>query len=596
MSYKQNPIKLDKEGYVDGTQMNLFSNFHSLTPRYQRDLLKGWAGRFRILIMPNIDESPYRALYSELPGRPNTPVNWILGALILKAIKQIPTDDDLREKFCYDMAFKYAIACEDYIGAPFSDNVFTDFRNRCILHYLKTGVDLIHGTFVTLRESLEKLMEINPSFIRMDSTMVEADIREMNRLALLYTNNALMLEAITGLKIHQKMSKTKTVKSKLDIIEGQICIIELSDAEKEADEKARESVKRVRTQKMEDARALLPKTLHHYLDKEDQNVILYHNKEQSYDERINQVVTEAREILNLCENHPEYRELEHYGTFMRILNEQCKLDGNGTYSLRQKGEGMTSDMVQSPYDTEATYRSKDGESHKGYVVAFTQAQNADGESLLLDYEVDKNNVSDQELGKRLVDRMDAQPVDAGAVITGDSLFTGDAMVEAAAEKNYEIFNTNLTGKLPPDHCADHEFDEDGNLTQCAGGAVPTETKMNEDGSCTAKIEKTACEQCPHKEECGVKEQKNSNKLRTSVKTKERAEKIRQRGTEEFRKLSHFRNGVETVPSLLKNKYKINEIRGAGVARHVMQIGIDCIAINACQGMTFLDRRINCALF
>ena len=188
--------------------------------------------------------------------------------------------------------------------------------------------------------------------------------------------------------------------------------------------------------------------------------------------------------------------------------------------------------------------------------------------------------------------MDAQAEDAGAKIVGDSHFAGDAIEKAAADKNYEVVNTNMTGKRPPDHCADHEFDEEGNLTKCAGGAVPTQTKVNKDGSCTAKIEKTACEQCPYKEECGVKEQKNSNTLKTSVTTKERAEEIRERGTEEFRKLSHFRNGVESVPSLMKNKYKINKIRGGGLARRIFQIGIDCIAIIACQGMAFLDRRVN----
>ena len=592
MSYRQNPIKMDKNGNVDGTQINMFSEYYNLSPRYRRDLQKGWPGVFRVLIMPNIDESPYSALYSELPGRPNTPVNWTLGALILKEIRQIPTDDDLREKFCYDMEYRYAIACENYMGAPFSDNLFTDFRRRCIQHYVKTGVDLIYGTFLALREPLEKLMEIDPSLVRIDSTMVAATIREMNRLALLYISNELMLEAITRIKIHQRPKKEKFVKNKADIINGQIRITEMSDEEKEADKKARESAKQVRAQKMDEARALLPKALHHYLDKEDENVILYHNKEQSYDERINQVVSEAQEILQLCEIHPEYRALKQFDIFVRILNEQCRPDEEGTYSLRQKGEGMTSDMVQSPYDTEATYRSKDGESHKGYVVAFTEAQNADGESLMMDYEVDKNNVSDQELGERIVSRMDAQAEDAGAKIVGDSLFAGDAMEKAAADKNYEVVNTNMTGKRPPDHCADHEFDEEGNLTKCAGGAVPTQTKVNKDGSCTAKIEKTACEQCPYKEECGVKEQKNSNTLKTSVTTKERAEEIRERGTEEFRKLSHFRNGVESVPSLMKNKYKINKIRGGGLARRIFQIGIDFIAIIACQGMAFLDRRVN----
>ena len=359
MSYRQNPIKMDEDGNIEGSQINLFSDYYNLPPRYQRDLQKGWAGAFRALIMPNIDETPYRALYSELPGRPNTPVNWTLGALMLKQIKQIPKDDDLREKFCFDTEYRYAIACENYMGAPFSDNLFTDFRKRCIQHYVETGVDLIYGTFVALKEPLEKLMEIDPSLVRIDSTMVAASIREMNRLALLYTSNELMIEAITGIKIHEMLRKSKSIKNKADIINGQISITEMSAAEREAEARIKASIVRARAQKIETAKALLPEVLYHYLNKEDENVVLYHNKEQSYDGRIKQVVSEAQSILKLCEEHPEYRGLKQYEIFVRIFNEQCKKNEDGTYSLREKGEGMSSGMIQSPYDTEATYRSKD---------------------------------------------------------------------------------------------------------------------------------------------------------------------------------------------------------------------------------------------
>ena len=596
MSYKANPIKVDKDGYVEGTQTSMFSYFDGLTPRYKRDLLKGWAGHFRLLIMPNIDEAPYKELYSDLPGRANTPVNWMIGAEILKAIKHIPNDDDLRAKLCFDMEYRYALACENCNSAPFSDNVLSNFRGRCIQHYLESGTDLIYNTFVSIRKPLEQLMEIDPTLVRMDSTMIAASIRNMNRLALLYTSNELMLEAITGLKVHLRPQKTKTIKSKADIVNGQICITEMTAAEREAEKKLRASIQRIRAQEVEDAKSLLPEELHHYLNKEDENIVFYHNKEQSYDGRIKQVISETLIILKLCGEHAEYRCQKQYEIFVRIFTEQCKRNEDGTYSLREKGEGMSSDMIQSPYDTEATYRNKDGESYKGYAVAFSQAQNADGENLLMDYEVDTNNVSDQELGTRIIKRMDTQKEGAKARIVGDSLFLSDEMKEAAEERNYEIVNTNLTGKRPPDHCADHEFDEEGSLTRCAGGAIPTTSKLNRDGSCTAKIEKSACDHCPHKEECGYKEQKNNNSLRISMTTMQRAKEVRNRNSEEFKRLSHFRNGVESVPSLLKNKYGVNGIRGAGVARRKFQVGIDCMAMIAKQGMAFLARRVNYALY
>ena len=105
--------------------MSFFSSYNALSERYKRDLQKGWAGQFRTLIMPYIDEEPYRALYSAEPSRSNTPVNVLLGAIILKLMKGIPNDDDLREKICFDMELRYALCCETTGKAPVSDNGFT---------------------------------------------------------------------------------------------------------------------------------------------------------------------------------------------------------------------------------------------------------------------------------------------------------------------------------------------------------------------------------------------------------------------------------------------------------------------------------------
>ena len=158
MSFRLNPIVLNDDGSLANTQMSFFSSYSVLSDRYKRDLQKGWAGLFRTLIMPYIDENPYRVLYSERPCRSNVPVNVLLGAQILKLMKSIPNDDDLREKACYDLEFRYALCCENYEGAPFSDNVLTRFRRACILHYIDTGEDLIHETFDSLKDQFVKLL------------------------------------------------------------------------------------------------------------------------------------------------------------------------------------------------------------------------------------------------------------------------------------------------------------------------------------------------------------------------------------------------------------------------------------------------------
>ena len=591
MSFRLNPINLKEDGSLADAQMSLFSGFSALSDRYRRDLQKGWAGQFRTLIMPYIDEEPYRVLYSTEPSRSNTPVNVLLGAIILKFMKGIPNDDDLREKICFDMEYRYALCCETTGKAPVSDNAFTRFRQACIQHYINTGEDLVHQTFLSLKDKFAKLMEVDQTLFSMDSTMIDMWARDMSRLEILYTNNELMIRAITGMAVHKRAPKTKTVKHSIDIIDGQLSIVGCVGGADGTE--ALRSFEEERMQDAEAAKKLLPDSLHRYLDAETKNITTYHSGDP-YGDRVAAVIADAETLAALCSDRPEYQKYPYYATFARILNEQCKKDEGGAYVPKGKGDGMDSGMAQSPHDTDATFRKKDGDEHRGYVTGFTQAKNADGETLVMDYNVEKNNVSDQTLGADLLKGMRTDGNEEKIVCVGDGLFNSEGMQQVARDENIEIINTNLTGKTPEDHCADHKFDGDGKLTQCAGGATPVDAKINKDGSCTARINKDDCSTCPYSDKCGKKERAEYNSLKTSVKTKERAEYLRGRDTDDFKKYSSFRNGVETIPSILKNVYHANSERGMGLAAKKLAIGFMYIAMNVSKVLNFASRRMNYA--
>ena len=56
-------------------------------PEYLKKILQdSWAHPFQQIIFPAIDEDRFEVLYSDKPSRPNSPVNVIIGALILKEI------------------------------------------------------------------------------------------------------------------------------------------------------------------------------------------------------------------------------------------------------------------------------------------------------------------------------------------------------------------------------------------------------------------------------------------------------------------------------------------------------------------------------
>ena len=65
-------------------QMSLTDSTFNLTERERKFLEKSWAKTFSDRIFPAINEDIFSVLYSSKASRPNTPVNVIVGALILK--------------------------------------------------------------------------------------------------------------------------------------------------------------------------------------------------------------------------------------------------------------------------------------------------------------------------------------------------------------------------------------------------------------------------------------------------------------------------------------------------------------------------------
>ena len=73
----------------DNQQLTVLDSTFNLTEREKRMLEKSWAKTFADKVFPAIDENIFSVLYSEKASRPNTPVNVIVGALILKeALRQ----------------------------------------------------------------------------------------------------------------------------------------------------------------------------------------------------------------------------------------------------------------------------------------------------------------------------------------------------------------------------------------------------------------------------------------------------------------------------------------------------------------------------
>jgi hypothetical protein len=176
-------------------QISFRDTFWGLTDREKKALDHSWAKVFAEEIFPNINEKPFSVLYSKKASRPNTPVNVIVGALIIKELFGI-SDDEVVENLMLDFRYQYALHTTSFEEQPLSDKSLSRFRIRCYDYETTHGVDLYHECIENLSAAIARLMKIDGRVRRMDSTMIEANIRKLSRMELLYTCIAKLVEGV----------------------------------------------------------------------------------------------------------------------------------------------------------------------------------------------------------------------------------------------------------------------------------------------------------------------------------------------------------------------------------------------------------------
>lgn len=525
MSFRANDPHTSQMSMLDATAL--------MSDREKRYLEKSWARVFADEIFPLIDEQPFAPMYSTVDSRPNTPVNVTVGALMLKEINGM-SDDDILNALMFDIRFRVALHTNGMSEQPMSDRTLGRFRARCEAYYRETGKDPLHECINSLSDKLAKLMKIDRSLRRMDSMMIDSNIKRMTRLELLYSCTARM-------------------------------------------------VKLLRKQGVE-----LPEQLGHYLDKEDENLVIYYNKSEDTHAKIQKVLSDAGVVMELCAGG-KYDDYNEYQLLLRVLTEQANRQEDGSYQLKEAGDPtMHAGILQNPSDPEATYREKAGKQHRGYVANVVE-EKGEGGSLVTDYQFEQNTYADSRFMQDYVEGIGHQ--EEPVTITADGAYSGSRLEEKAVENNVTIFNTNLTGKEAKDIAADFKFNDDGTrVTECPNGKTPKSCSCNKVGVCTVSFRKEDCENCPFRDQCNPKEYSRTTRVLISARAQQRAQKQRQRKTDEFKRLSAFRNGVETIPSLLRRCFGVDRMPVRGRARMGIFFGCKIGGLNVRKFCNYRLRR------
>lgn len=503
MSFKNNKTQ----------QITLNDSFLNLTARTQKMIQKSWAADFADIVFPAINEERFSVLYSKNSAtRPNTPINFIVGALILKENNNL-SDDELVESICCDVRYQYALHTTSLPEQPVSDRTFSRFRERLYNYEVETGENLLNDEMMSLAETYSKYMNLNSNVKRMDSLMVASKCKHMSRLEIIYRTTANAVRLIHRLG-HDE---------------------------------------------------LLTRELFHYMDDDDYNETIYYCKGDDVAPRLEKAIAEAAAVKEIMSDD-EWHIFSEYQLLVRVLSEQSDERSGDGVPKPKKDNDISSGSLQNPSDPDATYRRKAGKDHKGYVGNIVETIGKDGDSLITHVAYEENNHSDSSFCKEYLEkRSDSTEHE---IVIADGAYGGTENTKLASEKNTELVVTALTGKDPDKFLAGFQFSDNGrNIISCPKGHKPVSCSYYEKtGMCRAKFEKSCCANCLHKKQCRAKEQSKSYAVLVSENMSERAKYLEKLSTEEYIALTRKRNAVEGVMSVLRRKYRVDEIPTYGKLR------------------------------
>lgn len=301
------------------------------------------------------------------------------------------------------------------------------------------------------------------------------------------------------------------------------------------------------------------------------------------DEQIQSVLCDEDKLLVVCS--PGYDDTAEYQLLVRCLSEQTIIENSVRRLRNKKDGGFSSSMLQSPTDPDATYREKAGKKYRGYVANLEESV-SENDSVITEYQFEQNTCSDSKFLQDSLQKTEYQ--EEPSIFNYRWGLLWGRKYSSGGLKNIRLVTTDLTGKDVADIYADFELNKDGNrIIKCPAGYSPVSCCCSgSNGHIHASFSRENCMDCPHKGEYKVKEHKKVCSIGISTTAKYRATTRCYMKTDEFKALARLRNGVETLPSLLRNRYHVDRMSVCGKIRNRFFFGCKVAALNVRKLFTF----------
>jgi hypothetical protein len=425
-------------------QPALISNVNELPEKRRRRLEQSWAGTFRREFFSRLKEEAFAVLYSDLPSRPNVPVNVLVSLDTLKAGYGW-SDEELYDHFLYDLQVRYAVGYESLAESDFELRTLYNFRRRLSQYNLAHGTNLLATAFADITDQQITALAVRTGQQRMDSTQIASNIVIMSRLQL-------TVEAI------QRLQRL------------------LSEAD--------------RARYAELLAPYVGETADHYVYR-----VKGFAAPEAQLQPVGQVLYELLQAMAAS-----YGQEPAYQVAARLFGEQYRVAADTVQA--KANQEIRASSLQSLDDLEATYREKNRVGYKGYVANVTETCDPQNPlQLITDVQVAPNTAEDSALLVAALPEL-KQRTHLDTLHT-DATYGSPEADSVLREAQVTLIQTAIRGRRPNTeklHLADFAITQDAqglplDIT-CPQGQTVLVTPGGKAQRFAAEFASATCETCP----------------------------------------------------------------------------------------------------
>ena len=492
----------------------LFDPWKHLGPKRRKLLEKSWSGVFRKYLLEKLPVNKVAKHFDEVMGRPSKELYTAVGALILQQFHDL-SDPEVSMALAFNEQWHYALDINDESDASkyISERTIRTYRKILI----REGLDRV--LFETLTDSLIKAFGVDTSKQRLDSTLIQSNMRKLGRIRIFATTIRKFLKKLK--RKHPDLFDT--------LLGSEFC--------------------------------------DRYLGKESEGCFS-RMKPSEASRTLDELAHDLLHLVELFSSYDMASSLSEYKLLERVLSEQCRVTGSGadTKVEIKTPKEVSPDSLQNPSDPDAGYDSHKGQGYQAQIMETYRYEKQDDKkpNLITYVDVEPACEHDANALQPAIDAVRKRDCCPEELIC-DTLYGGDDSVQEAAAKGVEVV-APLAGHAPSGdiNLSNFTFDETTHfVTRCPEGHKPDNVCRTRTNRIQARFNKKICCACPHLKNCPVQPGKKASYLRYDDKTLRLNRRRAYEQTKEFRDRYRWRAGIEGTNSHLKSDVGTKRLRVRG---------------------------------